>query len=164
MSRRKGRARPSGASGARRRVARGNRSRCQAGPTGRALRWGCLTLAVALAGVGVLIGVGVVPGLIYTYVHFAPSSADRARVRVMSRERILQGRPVGFARIRGVTRNVTKKELFGGVGENSVEVGDVVSVSSLTAAGDLLRLAQADGWVTGDHRCDLSREFPLAHQ
>jgi outer membrane protein assembly factor BamB len=124
---------------------------------GRALRWGCLTLAVALAGVFLVAGLS-------TDAKPAPSSADRARVRVMNRERILQGRPVGFTRIPGVTQNVAQKDLLGGVSENSVEVVDVVSVSSPTAAGDLLRLAQADSWVTGDQRCDLSREFLLAHR
>lgn len=89
---------------------------------------------------------------------YQPGGEDRHRAAVLAQERVLLARPAGFTRLGKVQSRPGHDDLLGpSLTEDGVV--DVVSVSPLTATATLLRLAQADGWVTHDEICDFALDF-----
>lgn len=84
--------------------------------------------------------------------NFGVSAQDKARTKLLAEQAILGARPDGFLR-RGTSSNAGSPQIFfgGGASDNEASAIDTITIPSITAAGQLLRMAQADGWViTGD--------------
>ena len=85
---------------------------------------------------------------------FGVSAQDKARTKLLAEESILGARPEGFLR-RGTSSNPGSPQIFfgGGASDNQASATDTIVIPSITAAGQLLRMAQADGWAVLSESC-----------